>query len=56
MADSEERLDDLSDKSSDTVDVSSSECSAASDNVSEKENLAGEIRLPTAMKEENLQR
>ena len=42
MADSEETLDDLSDKSSDTENVSSSEYSASSDSVSEEENLAGE--------------
>ena len=40
--DSEERLDDSSDGSSDTVDVSSSEYSASSDSESEKEKLASQ--------------
>ena len=40
--DSEERLDDTSDGSSDMVDVSSSENSASSDSESEEENLASQ--------------
>ena len=40
--DNENRLDDLSDESSDTVDVSSSEYSASSDSESEEENLASQ--------------
>ena len=42
MADSEERLDNFSDKSSDKVHVSSSEYSASSDSLTEQDHLVGE--------------